>query len=229
MSETKNKPSTKIFSIVCTVITAVIAILAAAIIVNMIVCRAQKRPVSFFGTSFAIVQTESMEPEILKGDLILFKSAKYENLKKGDIIVFVAGDGFGEQMKGQNIVHRVHEITPDGIITKGDNNTSSDKDMVTADNFIGVCTSHSTSWGKIFSFFGKYGLIFLIVAVALPIICSQTLKIVKLSKAKNDDEDNALPSQDTSAAGGDLPPQSAGPENESHISSPDSSEDKNTE
>lgn len=186
MSETKNKPSTKIFSTVCTVLTVILAVLAVAILVNMIVCRAQKRPVSFFGTSFAIVQTESMEPEILKGDLILFKSVKYENLKQGDIIVFVAGDGFGEQMKGQNIVHRVHEITSSGIITKGDNNTSTDKDVVTADNLIGVCTSNSSAWGKIFSFLGKYGLIFLIAIIALPIIVSQTVKIIKLSKAKND-------------------------------------------
>lgn len=154
----------------------------------MIVCRAQRRPVSFFGTSFAIVQTESMEPEILKGDLILFKSAKYENIEQGDIIVFVAGDGFGEIMKGQNIVHRAHEITQDGIITKGDNNTGTDKDMVTADNLIGICTAHSTAWGKIFSFLGKYGFIFLIAIIALPIIISQMVKIVKLSKAKSGGE-----------------------------------------
>lgn len=152
----------------------------------MIVCRAQNRPVSFFGTSFAIVQSESMEPTINKGDLILFKSVNYEDLEVGDVIVFSAGDGFGESMKGQNIVHRVYEITADGIRTWGDNNPSPDKDLVTAGNLIGICTSHSAAWGKIFSFLGKYGIIFVIALIALPIIISQIVKIVRLSKQKDD-------------------------------------------
>ncbi len=190
MKEDEKDPKKKVFSIIATVLTAIIAVAAVAAIINMIVCRVQKRPVSFFGTSFAIVQSDSMEPYIMTGDLIVFHSCKYEDVKVGDYIVFVAGDGFG-QLKGQSIVHEAKAITESGIVTQGKNeltNLSPDKDLVTRDNLLGICTSNSAVWGRIFAFLAKYGIILLIAAIAVPVIVSQTIKIVKLSKEKNSPE-----------------------------------------
>ena len=77
MSKGKKGLTTRIFSIICTVLTVLIFALAVGVIVNMIVCRAKNKPVSFFGTSFAIVRTPSMQPEIMVGDMILFKTCNY--------------------------------------------------------------------------------------------------------------------------------------------------------
>ncbi len=176
-------PYKKVLSVICTVLTAVIVALAAIVIINMIYCRAKHRPVSFFGTSFAIVQTNSMEPDIMTGDLIVFHSCKYENIKVGDYIVFTAGDGFGK-LKGQSIVHEAIEITPEGIVTKGTNNAAEDKDKVTGANLLGICTYNSSGWGKFFTFISKYGILLIIAIVAVPFIVQQVIKIVKLSKQK---------------------------------------------
>lgn len=180
----KGKPPVKkILSIICTVITALIVALAVIVIINMIYCRAKNKPVSFFGTSFAIVQTNSMEPEIMTGDLIVFHSCSYDEIKVGDYIVFRAGDGFGK-LKGQSIVHEAIEITPEGIVTKGVHNNSADTDKVTKSNLLGICTYNSAGWGKFFRFISKYGILIIVAIVAVPFIVQQIIKIVKLSKEK---------------------------------------------
>ena len=183
-------PVKKILSVICTVLTVIIVALAVAVIINMIYCRAKNKPVSFFGSSFAIVQTQSMEPYIMTGDLIVFHSCSYDDVKVGDYIVFTAGEGFGK-LKGQSIVHAVKEITEEGIITQGLNkvtNPNPDKNPVTADNLLGICTFNSTGWGKLFRFINKFGIIIVIALVAVPFIVKQIIKIVKLSKNKQGGE-----------------------------------------
>ncbi|MGN0806708.1 MAG: hypothetical protein ACI4MC_06675, partial [Candidatus Coproplasma sp.] len=91
MAEKESKSKAKrILSIVCTALSALIFVFVALLIINMIVCRSQNRPVNFFGYSFSVVQTNSMEPDIMTGDLIVFKKVDYSLLNVGDNIVFRA-------------------------------------------------------------------------------------------------------------------------------------------
>lgn len=188
MSNEKKKPWAKVLSIICTVLTAIVLVLTAIIVVNIVICRAQKKPVSFFGTSFAVVQTPSMEPEIKVGDLIIYHSCKYADVEVGDYIVFIAGDGFDSAIKGQSVVHEAIAISESGITTKGVNNPAVDKAPVTAENLLGICTFNSSGWGAFFRFLSKYGIIIIIAIIAIPFIVSQILKIVKLSKQREEEK-----------------------------------------
>lgn len=156
----------------------------------MLYCRAKNKPVSFFGTSFAIVQTPSMEPYIMTGDLIVFHSCAYGDIEEGDYIVFVADDNFGK-MKGQSIVHAVKEITEDGIVTQGLNNQKQDEGFREPSEILGICTFNSAGWGKVFSFIGKYGIFIIIILVFVPFAVKQIIKIVRLSKNKQAEEISA--------------------------------------
>lgn len=193
MAEKENKSKLKrVFSIISTVISAIVFVLIALLLVNMIVCRSQNRPVNFFGYSFSVVQTPSMEDTIMTGDLIVFKEVDYSSLNEDDIIVFKADDNFkdgsGNSLEGYTIVHRIIEITQDGLVTKGDNNLNQDGGFRTADDIYGLCIANSAGWGRIFSFISKYGVLIIIFMIAVPIIVSQTIKLVKLSKQKKTEE-----------------------------------------
>lgn len=183
----------RIISVICTVLTAVIFVFVALILINMIVCRTQNKPVNFFGTSFAVVQTNSMEPEIMTGDLIVFKATEYSEIAVGDNVVFKADDNFrdgnGNSMAGLTIVHKVVEITEDGIVTRGVNNIKDDGGVRTADDIYGVCIANSAAWGTVFSFLGKYGVLIIIALIAIPVIISQIIRIIRLAKAKGKDGD----------------------------------------
>ncbi|MDE7163711.1 MAG: signal peptidase I [Clostridia bacterium] len=213
MNNEKKKPWSKVLSIICTVITAIILVLTAIIIVNIVICRAQHKPVSFFGTSFAIVQTNSMEPEIKVGDLIVYHSCKYADVEVGDYIVFVAGEGFDTAIKGQSVVHEAIAISENGITTKGVNNPSADRAPVTAENLLGKCTFNSAGWGAFFSFLSKYGIIIIIALIAIPFIVSQALKIVRLSKQSEEEKkaQTAIPQIEENA---ELPPTAEEPEDD---------------
>lgn len=210
MSKENKKPWAKVLSIICTVLTAIVLVLTAIIVVNIVICRAQKKPVSFFGTSFAVVQTNSMEPEIKVGDLIVYHSCKYADVKVGDYIVFIAGDGFDTSIRGQSVVHEAIAISESGITTKGVNNPSADKAPVTAENLLGKCTFNSAGWGAFFRFLSKYGIILIIAAIAIPFIVSQILKIIKLSKQREEEKkaETAIPPLEDDAQ---LPPSGVEP------------------
>lgn len=190
MSE-KRKRIKKIFSVVGTVLSVLIFVLAAFVLINVIVAKAKNKPVNFFGYAFANVLTNSMEPTIYSGDLIVYRLCDISEVAQDNIIVFVAGDGF-RGIKGSNVVHRAVVLNDDGsITTKGDNiftNPNNDIDPVTSQNFLGICVSSVAHGGEFFTFIINYGVIILIAVVALPFIVAQVVKIVRLAK-NGDGED----------------------------------------
>jgi signal peptidase I len=183
----------KFLSVLGTVLTVIIFILTIFVLINAVVAKVKNRPASFFGYSFAIVVTQSMEPEIMTGDMIIFKSCSYDDVTVGDDIVFIAGESFG-QICGQSVVHKVVDIDDSGIQTQGVNsvtNPSPDTDRVTAENLLGICIYNSTFLGRLFTFFSKFGVVILIALIAIPIIVKQIIKIVKLAKEGNGNGDSS--------------------------------------
>ncbi len=182
IAPTERKTIEKVFTIVGTVLTVVVSLVAAFILINMVVCKIKNKPVSFFGMSFAIVQTNSMEPEIMTGDLIIFRECGFDDVNIGDNIVFIADANFDTRIQGKSIVHKVKDITADGIITYGVHNHGDDDGFREANELLGICTYNSAGWGKVFSFIGKFGIFIIIALIALPFIIKQIVKIVRLSK-----------------------------------------------
>jgi len=82
-------------------------------------------PSSLYGDSdYILLFGDSMLPTIQPGSLVIVKSQlSYEN---GDIIAFVNSGGI-------NIVHRVIEVTEDGYVTQGDNNSFKDAPIISED------------------------------------------------------------------------------------------------
>lgn len=181
MSENKvkeeKKLSAKIISIVCMALTGILVALTCYVLISLIVAKTQNKPVNIFGYSFAVVMTDSMEPEIMTGDMIVFRRCDISEVEELDNIVFIAGDGFDAVVRGQSVVHKAINVTEYGIQTKGVNNPVADKDLVTADNFLGICTFHSAALG-----FLRYGYLLLVAFIGIPVIALLAVKIVKLAK-----------------------------------------------
>ena len=90
------------------------------------------------GTLPLIVLTDSMYPVIESGDLIICHTEEPERIVEGDVIAFFDPAGNGTSI----VTHRVMEVTEqDGQIawrTKGDNNNTEDRLLVTADKLVAV-------------------------------------------------------------------------------------------
>jgi len=181
-----NSPLRKIISAISTILTVLICAATAIVLVKIVISRVSGKPASFLGTSFAIVVTPSMEPEIMTGDLIVFHTVSYDDINVGDNIVFIADDSFkdaaGGSLKGYMIVHKVVEISESGVVTKGVNNAVEDDGYREATEILGICTFNSAALGTLFSFLGKYGIVIILLLVTVPIIVKLIIKIVKYSK-----------------------------------------------
>lgn len=118
----------KIANIAIGIAFVVLAIILFANVYIMIQSKTNKDKVpSLFGYKPFIVLSGSMETEIHKGDLVITKIIDPKTLKKNDIIAF-------RDAQGTVTTHRIIDIVKnDGekyFITKGDNNSSQDQNLV---------------------------------------------------------------------------------------------------
>lgn len=115
-----------------------------------------------------IVLTDSMYPEIESGDLIICHTIEAEDIKVRDVISFFDPAGNGTSI----VTHRVIEIiNEDGELkfrTRGDNNNTEDRDLVTAEDLVGVYKTRIAGAGHIAMF--MQSTTGLIICVVLPII-----------------------------------------------------------
>ena len=69
---------------------------------------------------YDVYPTPSMVPTLEVGDLVVVQSVPYSSLHVGDVIVFAEPNYYGG-CDNVVIVHRIVNITPQGVITQGDN------------------------------------------------------------------------------------------------------------
>ena len=148
---------------------------------------------SIGGTLPLIVLTDSMYPEIESGDLIICRTAEADEIEVNDIISFFDPAGNGTSI----VTHRVIEIVEeDGEIlfrTRGDYNNTEDKELVPAENLVGIYKMRIAGAGHIAMFMQSTA--GLIVCVVLPIILLVGYDFIRrhiYEKSKKEDTDALL-------------------------------------
>ena len=86
-----------------------------------------------------VILTDSMNPQLASGDLVICRKVNARNIKTGDVICFYDPEGNGTA----TVTHRVREIITDepGALawkTKGDANNTEDEKPIKRENLAGV-------------------------------------------------------------------------------------------
>ena len=189
--KTKAEITTSIVAIVLSLILIPILILNCILIIQT-VFRPDEVP-SIGKHTPLIVLTESMELEILSGDLIVTRITPIEQIEVGDVISY-----FDPASKSGSVVtHRVIEIVDaDGTVafrTRGDNNDIEDRYSVPADQVIGVWTGFQVHFlGRVMLFMQSAP--GLILCIALPVAAVIVLEVIKKRRTdvKNQSDLDAL-------------------------------------
>lgn len=102
-------------------------ILAAMLIIVSLNLLSSKSELAFrlIGYRGYIVLTESMQPNISPGDIVIVKNINRTKIKDNDVITF--------NQYNEIITHRVSKTLLDGYITKGDNNRVEDQKIYKED------------------------------------------------------------------------------------------------
>lgn len=146
------------------------------------------------GTLPLIVLTDSMYPVIESGDLIICHTGEPEEIKVDDVIAFFDPAGNGSTI----VTHRVMEVTElDGQIawrTKGDNNNTEDRLLVTADKLVAVYEgTRLAGFGNVALFMQTTpGLIVCVVCPILLLVGYDMIRRRMYEKANKQDTDQLL-------------------------------------
>ena len=192
---------------------------------------------SIFGKIPLIVLTESMDPEIKSGDLIICDEVDPADLRDGDVISFFDPDGSGSSI----VTHRIIEVITDtktgelSFRTKGDNNNIEDRLSVPDENVVGVWGGlHFWQLGRVLLFTqSTLGVILLIIIPVALFAAYEIIKRRKQDKEKQSDIDQLKAELEAMKAAQASAPEAPASEEgnaEASITRPnDSSAEENTE
>ena len=139
---------------------------------------------SIFGYSFYYVLTQSMEPEIMAGEMILGKATDPEDLEVGDVITYIGQSG---SLKDKMITHKIVEINGDEITTQGVANDVA-APPISPDQVLSRYVTKIPYAGMLFSVINsKFGFIFLIVTPLCFLIVNEVSIIVKAFKEEKEE------------------------------------------
>ena len=122
------------------------------------------------------VLSGSMEPTFYPGDIVITKHKNKTDIKINDIVTYSDNDGV-------IITHRIIEETPEGYITKGDNNNVEDADILTEDNIIGEVKFSIPKLGYVMNFLSKP----MVIAVEMFLLAGFILFYYKDDEVDSDD------------------------------------------
>ena len=144
------------------------------------------------GTPMVVVISDSMEPNLLIGDLLFLRGTDPDYIEEGDIIVFDArGLPKWDHAPAEPIVHRVIAKRDDNgwfFLTKGDNNDLHDPAWVPETRIIGVVVGRIPYIGLVKIVLTDSGLLIpLLVIVSILLVISVVWDIVKKDEDKTDE------------------------------------------
>ena len=124
-----------------------------------------KNDISILGFKSYIITTNSMEPTIKIGDVVICKNANEDEIKEGDVITF-------SKEGGVITTHRVTKIEKienksKTYITKGDNNNLEDEEKIEFKNIKGKMIVTIPRLGKIINLLSNNVIILIILLVIL--------------------------------------------------------------
>lgn len=128
---------------------------------------------SFFGYQPWLVKTQSMQPTLEPGDLIISSIKETEHINVNDIVVF-------KTEENHILTHRIISKEENGYITKGDANNISDKGTLTQKRIIGKQVARIPFLGKVALFAQtKSGILFIFISFMFVFVFKQLINLLK--------------------------------------------------
>lgn len=184
----KKRKVRKVFNIISTVFL----VFVIAVVIIVFIMRLTGHVPSVFGYTIYRVQTDSMEPTLMVGDVIVDKKVSPEDIKKEDIITY---DCYTGTLAGQTITHRVvtDPESRNGTYyyqTQGDNPNAEPDDIISYDQVEGKYIGKLLWMNNIYSFFlSPYGLITFILII-LVLFGYEMIRLIISFKSFEYDEDD---------------------------------------
>lgn len=172
----------KVLSVVISILLWAVILLAAFYAFTTLATRDQNKVANFLGYTPLTVQSDSMQPEFSKGDLIIIKKCDPDKLVVGDVVTFHT------IIQNQYVLntHRIAEISDmngaRSYVTKGDNNAISDTHVIVNGDIVGKYVGKVKGLGNVMDFLSSsMGFFIVIVLPMLIFFIYQVYHLVMVS------------------------------------------------
>lgn len=169
-------------TVIVSVVLWGIILLAALFAFTTLATRDDNNVASLAGYTPMVVQTDSMAPTFLSGDLIFIKKCDTASLNEGDIICFhtIINNEYALN------THRIQKIDDmEGVrsyTTKGDNNEISDSHIISDGDIVGKYVGRLSKMGKVMDFLScSVGFLVVIVLPMLLFFIYQVYHLIMVS------------------------------------------------
>ncbi|MGL5328939.1 MAG: signal peptidase I [Peptostreptococcaceae bacterium] len=129
------------------ILNIVVPVLFIILALNLMTTKSEKL-FEIIGYRSYTVLSGSMEPEFYPGDMVVTNHKNKTDIQVNDIVTY-------RDSEGVIITHRIMEQTPEGYITKGDNNNVEDAEILTKENIIGEVKFSIPKLGYVSDFLSK--------------------------------------------------------------------------
>lgn len=175
------------------VLSIVLLVILSLIVVYSLASRIMGQTPSIFGYFFFRVTSDSMEPTLQVGDVLLVHSADAEDIHKDDIVTYKSKEG---SMYGRDVTHRVvsDPVIKEGKYyyqTRGDAPGAPLDKAITYDQIEGKLVRKLVLIGKVYSFFCTPTGIFIFIGIIVLLFGSEMVSLFFTSK-KFDATDDLL-------------------------------------
>ena len=178
--ENKQTKTQKIKGFILNFLLGLSILIVLLAVVNMVFFKSEDA--YLFGYKPYFVASESMEPAFMKYGFVLIHKGDYDDIKEGDVIAFKA-----YQINGRASLHRVLDVTPDGILTKGDAVKIADGQLVDRSNFLGHEVWHTNLTAVLYmALQTPQGVFYIIILPCLLIVfLTVIVRVMKKMSGKN--------------------------------------------
>jgi len=183
----------KVFQKIWGIIKALVVVLMIFITVSLFVMKLMGDTPTIFGFNFYYIVTESMEPDLEVGDVILSKEVSdYSSLEVGDVVTYKGEVG---SYANKLITHQIIEIKDDDpnniiFVTKGTNPKSPIDPEISQDQIVSKMIFEVPLLGKLMQLINKpIGFILLIVLPLSIFLFIEIKNFIFTLKSKDDDEE----------------------------------------
>ncbi|MBQ8000617.1 MAG: signal peptidase I [Ruminococcus sp.] len=177
----------------------VLIVILVVVLIYVLVSRISGETPTMFGYSMLRVSSESMEPELNIGDIILVKEVEPQTLAKGDVITYQGLEG---PVAGKLITHQIvsEPYEKDGLYyftTRGIKPGALDDPEIDHTQIHGKVMCKLPLVGTIYDFFSQWYGLACFAAILLIAFSSEIINLISIIRNKDEDIDPEVPKHAT--------------------------------
>ncbi|MBQ4569502.1 MAG: signal peptidase I [Ruminococcus sp.] len=177
------------------IIGFIVIIAFALVLVYVLFARISGQTPSLFGHAMLRVSSESMEPELNIGDIIMVKKVDPSTLKKGDVITYHGKEG---PVAGKLITHQIVEepYEEDGtyyFTTRGIKVGAIDDPQINDTQVMGKVLYKIPILGSLYDFFSKWYGLAAFAAIIIIAFSTELINLISIIRNKDEETDEDVP------------------------------------